>query len=497
MSVAGGLFLDVVSSLAGILWLPAALVLAAAGAALVLDAFGRPSAAVAIVGLAASVAAALCVAAALETPLQQAVPGVYGGGGLAGAGAAMYALAALAAATGMRTLPSSVRGGAAALVALSGAACQALAGAVDAVVMVLALETLAITGYGLVSASGTRASGEVGMRYFIQGSVAAGLLVFGLAGVVAVGGGETSYEALTATIASSPAAAAGVLGMLFVAALAFKTGAVPFHSWVPDAYETAEPGVAVFLAGAPKIAAVTAAWVLFVRTVWASEPFADVRTAIAIAAAASVVVGNLAALKQTRLGRLLGYSAIAQAGYALIGVAAGAVGTGLLVASYALAAAVAFGVAAVLKEETGSDPSIEDLAGLASRRPALAAALAAAMLSLTGMPLTVGFVGKLWVFYGAIGAGLTWLAVIGALGSVVSFGYYGRVIQAAYFAEPQTEPAADAADGAPEAADDEPLQPDVPRPRAWPFVAAAAAIVIAGVAPLVFGFEQIVRFFMV
>lgn len=492
----GGLLRDAVSGIASVLWLPGAVALAAAGAALVLDAFRRPAAAVCVVGSASSVAAAACAVSALRSPIQQAVPGVYGGGGLAGAAFVMYALAALAAATGMRTLPASVRGGAAALIALSAAACQALAGAVDAVILIIALETLAIASYGLVSASGTRTSGEVGMRYFIQGSVAAGLLVFGLAGVMAIGGGDTSYETLAASIASSPASAGGVLGMLFLTALAFKSGAVPFHSWMPDAYEAAEPGVAVFLAGAPKIAAVSAAWVLFARTVWASDSVADVRTVIAIAAAASIVVGNLVALKQTRLGRLLGYSAIAQAGYALIGVAAGAVGTGLLIASYALAAAISFGIAAVLKEETGGDPCIEDIAGLAARRPVVAAALAVAMLSLTGMPMTVGFVGKLWVFYGAIGAGLTWLAMIGAIGSVVSFGYYGRVIQAAYFAQPHRLEQGEA-DEADETGEEEELQSSGVRPRAWPFVAAAAGLVVAGTAPLAFGFEQIVRFFMV
>lgn len=492
--MAGGVFQDIALGAAGLLWLPAVLVLVSAGAAVVLDAFGRTGAAMSAVTFASVAAAALCIASSVSVELREAVPGVYGGAGLSGAAAAIYTTAALACATGLRTVPAQSRGGAAALVALSAAACQVLAGAVDAVVMVLALETVAVAAYGLVAASGTDASAEAGMRYFVQGSVAAGLLMFGLAALFAAGAGETSYQALTQSIAAAPVAASGVIGMLFVTALAFKSGAFPFHSWAPDVYQTAEPGVAVFLAGAPKVAAITAAWVLVVRTVWASAGGADIRTAVAIVAAGSVVLGNFAALKQTKLGRLLGYSAIAQVGYALIGVAAGAAGTGLLIAGYALAVAVAFGIVGVLKEELGGEPGIDDLAGLASRRPLAAAALAVAMLSLTGMPLTLGFVGKLWVFYGAVGAGLTWLAVVGAVGSVVSFGYYGRVIQAVYFAEPRV-PGAELPPAGSD--DDQGCSAAAARPRVWPFVAAAAVIVAGGVLPLVYGFEGIVRMFMV
>lgn len=492
--MAGGVVQDIALSAAGLLWLPAVLVLASAVVAVALDAFGRTAGAVSLVALATLVAAALCVVASFTVQLQEAVPGVYGGGGLSGAAAAVYTVAALACAAGLRTVPARSRGGAAALIALSAAACHVLAGSVDALVMVLALEIVAVAAYGLVAASGTDASGEAVMRYFVQGSVAAGLLVFGLAALFGVGAGDTSYQSLTQSIASAPVAASGVLGMLLVTALAFKSGAFPFHSWVPDVYQTAEPSVAVFLAGAPKIAAVTAAWVLFVRTLWGSDGGADIRTALAIVAAGSIVLGNFAALKQSRLGRLLGYSAIAQVGYALIGVAAGAAGTGLLIASYALAAAVAFGVAGVVKEDLGADPAIDDLAGLASRRPIASAALAIAMLSLTGMPLTVGFVGKLWVFYGAVGAGLSWLAVVGAVGSVVSFGYYGRVIQSVYFAEPR---AAEAPAGAAGPTDDDEEAAPAVRPRVWPFVAAAAVIAAGGILPLVYGFDRIVRMFLV
>ncbi|MDI6844057.1 MAG: NADH-quinone oxidoreductase subunit N [Anaerosomatales bacterium] len=482
MSVLGGWVTDAV----GLFWLPGALVLGAAAVAVLVDAFGRTGAAVRLVALASVLAAGLCAVAAWSTQLGPAVPGVYGGGGLAGAAAVIYLAAAASLLSGLDGIGESRRGGVAALVGLGAVACQVLAGAVDLLVMAIALETLAVVSYGLVAAGRGRAPNEVGMRYLVQGSVAAGFLVFGLAAVVGLGAGQTGYEQLVQTVSASPAAAASVTGILVLVALAFKAGAFPLHSWVPDAYEVVDPGAGVFLAGAPKVAAVLAVWVLFARSVWAQESFQNLRVALAVMAAASIVFGNFAALKQRDVGRMLGYSAIAQVGYALVGVVAGAVGTTLLVAGYAIAVAVAFGCVGALQAGSAKGRSLDGIRGIAASRPVLAAVMSVAMLSLTGIPLTMGFLGKLWVFYAAVNAGWTWLALVGAIGSVVSFGYYGKVIQAMYFSEPE-QLAGEAA--APQQADETELR----RGRVWPFALLAVLLVVAGTVPLATGFEWLLR----
>ncbi|MCL4079035.1 hypothetical protein MX659_05475 [Coriobacteriia bacterium Es71-Z0120] len=487
--------MSALSSISGMLWLPGAAVLAAGAAALLVDAFGRPGLGTALVGAAAVLASVLCAASASDGTIAEVVPGILGGGGLAGAAAVIYLLSAASLVTGLRNVPGSRRGGVAALIGVAAVASQALAGAADALVMAIALETIAIASFGIVAAGRGKASREVAIRYFVQASVAVGLLVFGLAGIVGLGGGATGYNELVQAMSSAPAAAASVLGVLLLAALAFKAGAFPFHSWVPDVYGVLEPEAAVFVAGAPKIAAVLALWLLFARSVWAGEAFRNVSVAIGVAAAASIIVGNFGALKQRDLGRMLGYSAIAQVGYALIGVSSRAVGTPLLVVSYAAAVAVAFGCLAALRSEAGDQATLESVAGVALKRPVLAGTTAVAMLSLTGVPLTVGFLGKLFVFYGAVSGGWTWLALIGAIGSVVSFGYYGRVIQAMYFAEPIAAPDETSQSGA--APFDSASPSPTGRARVWPFAILAAMLVAAGTVPLVTGFEWLLRLFTV
>lgn len=479
---------SIVAQGASILWLPGAVVLSAAIIALAFDAFGRPARAAGVVVAGAALAAALSALAAWTIDPHEIIRGIYGGGGFAGNATVVYLVAAASAATGLRRLDRGRRGGVAAIIGLGAVACQALVGAVDVVVMAIALEAVALASYAIVAAGRTRIANEAAVRYFVQGSVAAGLLVFGLASAIGLGAGETSYERLMTKMTTLPVAAASVTGVLLLAALAFKAGAFPFHSWVPDAYQAVAPEAGVFLAGAPKVAAVLAMWVLFARSVWApTEAFGNLRVAVGVVAAGSIVFGNLGALKQRDLGRMLGYSAIAQVGYALVGVASGAIGTPLLVGAYAIAAAVAFGCLQAASAGRTEALTFDEIAGIARERPVLAAVMTVSMLSLTGIPLTFGFVGKLWVFYGAVTGGWTWLAVVGVLGSVVSFGYYGRAIQAMYFREADAE----RRDGDTEPSSQEESVHE--RERLWPFALLAIALIAAGSIPLITGFEWLLR----
>ncbi|MDO8915898.1 MAG: proton-conducting transporter membrane subunit, partial [Coriobacteriia bacterium] len=281
-------------------------------------------------------------------------------------------------------------------------------------------------------------------KYFVQGAVATGLLVLALAVLFALGGGSLDYAAVISGGADGFPRSAALLGFaLLTCVLAFKAGAFPFHSWAPDAYETAERPVAALLASTPKVAVLAAVVYVFlpVQEAGAALSPAVPSMLFALLALASIVFGNLAALRQRSLTRMLAYSGIAQVGYALVGIAAGQGSATLVFAGlYGLAAAGAFLAAEAVSEgDPGWDGSIAGLAGLSRRRPALAAALAALMLSLTGIPLFGGFVGKLAVFAGAAGP-LTWLVVVGVVGSVVSFGYYGSVLRSVYLAE-ETETA--------------------------------------------------------
>lgn len=486
---------SVLQTASGILWLPGALVLSGALVALVADALGRGVLGKVFVGIAAALASVVCLVSAWHGSPQEVVPGVYSGRGYAGAAAVIYLLAAASIGTGLRQVPVSGRAGVAALIGMAAVASHVLAGAVDVLVMAIALETIAIASFGIVAAGRCSASQEVAMRFFVQASVAVGLLVFGLAGLVGLGGGQTGYEGLAQAMPFAPAATASVLGVLLLVALAFKSGAFPLHSWVPDVYETIEPEAGVFVAGAPKVGAVLALWMLFSRTVWAGEAFHGIDVAIGVAAAASIIFGNFGALKQRDLGRMLGYSAIAQAGYALIGVASEARGTQLMVASYAVGVAVAFGCLTVFRSTTGERLTVDDIAGVAAERPVLAATTAIAMLSLTGVPLTVGFLGKLFVFFDAVSGGWTWLVVIGAVGSVVSFGYYGRVIQSMYFA--QAVKSADASVEEAGVTDVSGMHAPAGRARLWPFALLAATLVVAGTLPLITGYDWLLRLFFV
>lgn len=472
--------------------------------AMLADAFVSRRAAVVASALGLLVAAGLALYTYLEVAATRISLALLGAGNFASAAVVIFALSALSVIGGARSLTlREPGGGVAALIAFAAAGCVLLASSLDLTMSLIALEIVAVCGYALVASARTPRSAEAAMKYAIQGAVATGLFLLGLAIHVGVLAGSGDFVAGSKSVESNMLPAAVTMTLLF-AAYAFKLGAVPFHSWAPDAFETAPPSASAFMASAPKFAA---AYGLFLILAVTFEPFANgpLNPAIVIAAIAalSVVLGNLAALRQTSYTRMLGYSGIAQVGYALIGMTIGQVAFApslFLLAVYGLAVVGAFLVAdAMSTVRPGWNGGVAGLAGLGRTRPVLALATSVLMFSLTGIPLTAGFWGKLFVFYTASASGYTWLVVIGLLGSVVSFGYYGRVLRTMYFdelsaAEPEALPEL------PECDDPAPLEQSGP-PRftiaEFAIALCALGILALGVAPALTpsGIEPFLRFF--
>ncbi len=282
-------------------------------------------------------------------------------------------------------------------------------------------------------------STEAGLKYFVLGALSSGLLLYG-ASLIYGFAGTTRFAALAPMFAGGETPALGIIiGIVFVAAaLAFKVSAVPFHMWTPDVYEGAPTPVTAFFAAAPKIAAVA----LFVRVL--VGPFGHLvsqwQQIIIFISIASMVLGAYVAINQRNIKRLMAYSAIANIGYILVGLAAGtdAGVEGVMIYSAIYLAMVlgAFGCILCMRAQGRFVEGIEDLAGLSRTQPLLAAALAVFLFSLAGVPPLAGFFGKLYVFLAAIEAKLYTLAVIGVLTTVVGAYYYVRVVKVMYFDEP-------------------------------------------------------------
>jgi NADH-quinone oxidoreductase subunit N len=310
----------------------------------------------------------------------------------------------------------------------------------DLISLYVALELQSLSLYVVASfARDSERSTEAGLKYFVLGALASGMLLYG-ASMVYGFAGTTSFDALGKLFADSGTASIGlVIGIVFIAVgLAFKVSAVPFHMWTPDVYEGAPTPVTAFFSVAPK----TAALVLFVRVM--VEPFgsllAEWRQIIWFIAVASMILGALAAINQHNIKRLMAYSSIGHVGYALIGLAAGSAAgvRGVLVymAIYIVMNIGTFAVILCMRRDGQMVEGIEDLAGLSRTRPGLALALAIFMFSMAGIPPMAGFFAKIYVFLAAIDAGLYGLAIIGVLASVVGAYYYIRIVKLMYFDEP-------------------------------------------------------------
>jgi NADH-quinone oxidoreductase subunit N len=326
----------------------------------------------------------------------------------------------------------------------------------------VALELLSIPLYVLcASARRKESSLESGLKYLVIGSIGSATVLYGFA-LLYGGSGSTDFTGIAKGLAGDKGSDSIVLiGVAMVTVgLAFKTSVAPFHQWTPDVYQGAPTPVTAFMAVATKAAAFIALARLFQV---ALGPIAhDWKPALAALAVISIAVGNIGALGQDSMKRLLGYSGIAQAGYMLAGVVV-ATEKGLealvfYLAAYTLMNLAVFAVVVARERETDRGDDIEALAGIGRSRPLLAWPLTIAMLALAGLPGTSGFMGKLFLIEASVDGDYTWLGVAIVIGTMVSLAYYLRVIAAVWMwgepsAAPKTEPGAmpAIAGGSPEA----------------------------------------------
>lgn len=488
-----------------IAWLPPALAVAGVVIGLVADAFERRGASVAVMAATLLGAGGVGFYLSLHTEPAIVLGVLMTGAGFTSMPALGYTLAGLAVVAGFRRYAGLDRGPAmAALVSTGALFSHMMLASLDLMVLFVALSGLAIVGYSLVAGAGTRRAEESAVRYFVSGAVATGLTVYGLALMFGLGAGTTEYASVTAGIGQAGGRPALLTLGLVLAAFAFKLGAFPFHTWVPDAYEHADAPSAAFLSSAPKIAGVMAVLVLVRGTVFSSPVFAPSANLLVALGIGSLAFGSLGMLRQRSVARMLGYSGIAQVGYALLAIGAGDGGiraSVIFVVTYAVAACAAFAaLEAIGRARPGWDGTLDGMAGIARRSPVLGVVLTVIMLSLTGIPLFAGFWGKLHVFVALVQSGSVWVAVGAGVAAVVSFGGYGAVVRAAYFDEEEPAGRVDADADAPGAAalagrEDEAAAAERGGSPLVVAVLLAVVIVVVGVMPLATGFAPLYTLF--
>jgi NADH-quinone oxidoreductase subunit N len=328
-----------------------------------------------------------------------------------------------------------------ALMLTSAAGMFVLVAAQNLVSLFLGLEVLSIPLYVLCATEMRRsASLESGLKYLIIGSVGSATLLYGLAFVYGATG-ATDYTAIAdkvGGVSSDPLLLTGIA--LTLAGMGFKASVAPFHQWTPDVYEGAPTPVTAFMAVATKAAALGVMLRFF--DVALIDAQGDWGPALAALAAITIVVGNVGALGQSSLKRLLAYSSVAQAGYMLAGVVVttrlGIQAVAFYLAAYLMMNLAAFAVIAVRERETGLGDDISSLNGLGADRPALGWAMTISMLALAGFPATVGFFGKIYLIDAAVDNGYAWLGVAIVVGSALSLAYYLRVVAAVWMREEDT-----------------------------------------------------------
>lgn len=309
----------------------------------------------------------------------------------------------------------------------------ALVSATNLLTLFLGLEAMSFGFYILVAIDLKRAtSGETGLKYLLPGALSAAFLAFGIALLYCVSGTFAIHEAVQLTLTSGRPNPIALFGWGFIlAGIAFKLSLAPAHLWTPDVYQGAPAPVTTFLSAGSKGATIVLLLMLLPQAVDTTM----LRIPLWGVALTSMLVGNLAALLQNRVRRLLAYSSIAQMGYVVVAIISGRAGGYQAAAYYAIAYGImslaAFGALAVL-ERNGCGETIDDYRGLGSRQPFAAGVLAMALFSLAGIPPTVGFTGKFLIFAAAIRSGEISLAVIGVLLAAVSVFYYLRIVVALY-----------------------------------------------------------------
>ncbi|MDO8562518.1 MAG: NADH-quinone oxidoreductase subunit N [Candidatus Limnocylindria bacterium] len=327
-----------------------------------------------------------------------------------------------------------------ALVLFSATGAGLMAAGGDLLVVFLGLELLSLPLYALTGLlARARHADEAALKYFLLGAAASAVFLYGVALVYAATGTIRLDVLARGATPPGPLAFAGFA--LLLCGIAFKAALVPFHAWAPDVYEAAPPPATAFMALAAKTGAFAALLRIQAATSGgaAMAAMADWRAALAAVAALTIVVGNLAALGQRRVRRLLGWSSVAHAGYLAAAAAAGADIAAPFVAFYLVVygtlSLASFGLLTLLPDD---DPTLDDLGGLFRRSPLVAVGFVVVLVGLTGLPPTAGFLAKLYVFEALAQAHLLWLLIIGVLASVVSAAYYLRVALAC-FAPPRAE----------------------------------------------------------
>ncbi|MEM6713267.1 MAG: NADH-quinone oxidoreductase subunit NuoN [Pseudomonadota bacterium] len=300
----------------------------------------------------------------------------------------------------------------------------------------LGVETLSLSSYVLASFHrDSPRSAEAGLKYFVLGALASGLLLYGISLVYGFSG-STSYE----MVAEADTSMGLLFGMvLMITGLAFKVSAAPMHVWTPDVYEGSPSPVVAFFATAPKMASMVVFAIIMFTAFPQAVAFENWQMIIGIIAAASMLIGAVGALPQSNLKRLLGYSSIANMGYALVAIAAGVqFGAGSLLifmTAYVVASLGLFGGVLSMRREGGMVENVNELAGLIRRQPGLATALTVLLVSVSGFPLAFGFLGKLAVLEAGWNAGLMPLIIVLVLSSVVAMYYYLRIVKIMWFDE--------------------------------------------------------------
>ncbi len=305
----------------------------------------------------------------------------------------------------------------------------------------LGLELLALSLYALVAFERDNPSGaEAAMKYFVLGALGSGLLLYGLSMLYGASGSLELGAVARAVAWQGADNQVLVFGLVFVViGIGFKFGAVPFHMWVPDTYQGAPNPVVLFLGSAPKIAAFALAFRLLVDGL--GQLHADWQGMLVILSVISLAVGNIVAIAQTNIKRMLAYSTISHVGFIFLGLLAGTT-EGFAAAMfyaivYALMAAGGFGLLVMMSRQGHEVERLEDLKGLNERDSWQAAMMALVMFSMAGVPPTVGFMAKLLVLDAVISIGLWWLALIAVFFSVIGAFYYLRVVKIIYFDKPE------------------------------------------------------------
>jgi len=316
------------------------------------------------------------------------------------------------------------------------------------VMIYLGLELISLSSYALVAFDRESKMGsEAAMKYFVLGSMASGMLLYGMSMIYGATGSLDINEVAAAVSMLGSENYLLIFGLVFlVVGLAFKLGVVPFHMWIPDVYQGAPVATTLFIASVPKMAAFAMAYRLLHTGLGDLQH--DWSQMLSILAVLSIILGNLAAIAQTNIKRMLAYSTISHMGFVLMGLLPGTAsgfGAGMFyVIVYSMMSAAAFGMVILLSARGVEAEKIDDFKGLNQRNSWYAAVMAMVMFSMAGVPVFVGFFAKWLVIKAALDAGLIWLAILAVVFSVVGAFYYLRIVKLMYFDEPVSESEIDA-----------------------------------------------------